>query len=152
MGRRSCSFASSASRASLNWFLRRLLITSTFRRSNRGPCALSHGLPSSPTPRNLGHGLSYAGALPPAPPCSRCRISPWPLRCSFRFIFYQHLRSVVVFLGPSPQTDRKALEVAAPLPAVLLAPAGVVAPHRLLPRFAFLVGVFLARTPLDKPV
>ena len=72
-----------ASRASLNWFLRRLLISRPFRRSNRGPCALSHGRPSSTSPRNLGHGISYAGAWPPAP-CSRCRISPWPLRCSFR--------------------------------------------------------------------
>src|SRR5829696_1956228 len=50
-----------------------------FRRSNRGPCALSHAQPSSPSPRNLGHGLSCAGACPPAP-CSRCRVSPWPLR------------------------------------------------------------------------
>jgi hypothetical protein len=65
-----------AFREALNWFLRRLLIsTSTFRRSNRGPCALSHGQPSSPRPRNLGYGISYAGACPPAP-CSRCRISP----------------------------------------------------------------------------
>src|SRR5215213_114100 len=63
MGRRSCSFASSASRASRNWFLRRLLISRPFRRSNRGPCALSHGRPSSPTPRNRGHGISYVRAF-----------------------------------------------------------------------------------------
>jgi hypothetical protein len=36
-------------------------------------------------------------------------------------------------------------KVIAPGEAVLLAPAGVVAPHRLLPRFAFLLGVHLAR-------
>src|ERR671910_2718821 len=54
-----------ASRASLNWFLRRLLISRAFRRSNRGPCALSHGWPSSTSPRNRGHGISYARVLPP---------------------------------------------------------------------------------------
>ena len=81
--------------ASLNWFLRRLLISRPFRRSNRGPCALSHGQPSSPTPCNLGHGLSHADACPPAP-CSRCRISPWPSRCSFRFNVHQFRRLFLV--------------------------------------------------------
>ena len=38
-----------------------------------------------------------------------------------------------VLLSPSPQTGRKALEVAAPLPAVLFAPARVVPAHTLLP-------------------
>src|SRR5918992_624076 len=59
-----------ASRASLNWFLRRLLISRTFRRSNRGPCALSHGRPSSTSPRNRGHGISYVRAF------SLCLSSP----------------------------------------------------------------------------
>src|SRR5215212_11160437 len=122
-----------------------MLISRPFRRSNRGPCALSHGQPSSPTPRNLGHGLSCAGACPPAPPCSRCRISPGPLRCSFRFVFHQLPCPVVVLLSSGPQTGRQAFEVIAPGEAVLLAPAGVVAPHRLLPELAFLVGIFLSR-------
>src|SRR5829696_10509741 len=65
-----------------------MISTSTFRRSNRGPCALSHGRPSSASPRKLGYGLSYAGACPLAP-CSRCRISPWPIRCSFRLNIHQ---------------------------------------------------------------
>src|SRR5215217_7078256 len=133
-----------ASRASLNWFLRRLLISRPFRRSNRGPCALSHGQPSSPTPCNLGDGLSCAGACPPAP-YSRCRISPWPLRCSFRLVcFHQRLYSVVVLFSPSPQRGRKPLEVAAPLPAVLFASARVVSAYTLLPDFFGLVGIHVA--------
>src|SRR5215217_6224720 len=67
MGRRSCSFASSASRASLNWFLRRLLISTSkrFRRPTIGPCVYSHGRAPSPTPRSRGGGISYARVLPP---------------------------------------------------------------------------------------
>src|SRR5919106_2721765 len=122
-----------ASRASLNWFLRRLLISRPFRRSNRGPCALSHGRPSSPTPCNRGHGISYAGALTPAP-CSRCRISPWPLPCSFRLVcFYQRLCSVVVLLSPRPERPGQVSKVIAPEEAVLLAPAGVVPADGFLP-------------------
>src|ERR671910_974724 len=63
--------------ASLNWFLRRLLISRPFRRSNRGPCALSHGRPSSTSPRNGGHGISYVRAvsLCPANRCLRAVLS-----------------------------------------------------------------------------
>src|SRR5215211_4867630 len=127
-----------ASRASLNWFLRRLLIsTSTFRRSNRGPCALSHGRPSSPTPRNRGHGISYAGALPPCPG-SRCRISPWPLRCSFRSNVHQHRGLLLVVryqtLEDDPVTLGLALVVLSPLSLELPVAFGVVALDALLPK------------------
>src|SRR5688572_7026031 len=147
MGRRSCSFASSASRASLNWFLRRLLISRPFRRSNRGPCALSHGRPSSTSPCNLGYGISYAGACLPAP-CSRCRISPWPLRCSLRFGCFQPCGLALVAgyqgLQDGPVTRRLSLVVLLPCRPHLFAPAGGVGPHALLPYFLSLVGVYLA--------
>jgi hypothetical protein len=88
-----------ASRASLNWFLRRftsLLSTSKpFRISTIGPCVYSQSRAPSPTPRSRGGGISYARVLPPAP-CSRCRISPWPLRCSFRFNIHQFRRLFLV--------------------------------------------------------
>src|SRR5215208_6719252 len=149
MGRRSCSFASSASRASLNWFLRRLLIsTSTFRRSNRGPCALSHGRPSSAIPRKLGYGLSYACACPPAP-CSRRRISSWPLCRSFWLVcLHQRLCPLVVLFSPCPQTGGQAFEVIAPGEAVLLPSADVVPTDALLPSLTRLFWVLLARAAL----
>src|SRR5215212_6271255 len=137
-----------ASRASLNWFLRRLLISRPFRRSNRGPCALSHGRPSSPSPRNLGYGISYAGAWPPCP-CSRCHISSWPLRCSFRLVcFHQRLCSVVVLLRPRPERPSEAREVVLPGEAVCFPPAGVIPAGALLPRLARLFWVLLARAAL----
>src|SRR5215204_1288468 len=118
-----------------------MISTSTFRRSNRGPCALSHGRPSSPSPRKLGYGLSYAGACPLAP-CSRRRISSWPLCRSFWLVcLHQRLCSLVVLFSPRPQTGGQAFEVIAPGEAVLLAPAGVVASHRLLPQLLLLVGI-----------
>src|SRR5918995_1440959 len=124
-----------ASRASLNWFLRRLLISRTFRRSNRGPCALSPGRPSSPTPRNLGYGILYVGALPPCPG-SRCRISPWPLRCSLRLRLDVHqLRRLLLVvryqtLEDGPVTLGLALVALAPRRPVLFSPSRVVASHR----------------------
>src|SRR5215218_4401564 len=101
MGRRSCSFASSASRASLNWFLRRLLISRPFRRANRGPCALSHGRPSLPTPCNLGHGIFYVRAF------SLCLSSPYApfvgcfhQSCGLAFVMlYERLQGGAVAFG-----------------------------------------------------
>src|SRR5215207_4697181 len=114
-----------------------MISTSTFRRSNRGPCALSHGRPSSPSSRNLGYGISYAGALTPAP-CSRCRISPWPLRCSFRFVFDQlggpRLVGCYEGLEDGAMAGGLAPVVLSPLSPELPFAFGVVALHALLPK------------------
>src|SRR5215213_10426911 len=149
-----------ACRACLNRFLCRLLIsTSTFRRSNRGPCALWHGRPSSPIPRNLGHGISYAGACHPAP-CSRCRISPWPLRCSFRLNILQ-LRGLLLVvryqtLEDGPVTLGLALVVLSPLSPELPVAFSVVAPETLLPKLLAglmpLFGCALVVAPLYEAV
>src|SRR5215204_3122826 len=121
---------------------------SSTRISTIGPCAFSHGRAPSPTPRNRGHGISYAGAWPPAP-CSRCRISPWPLRCSFRLGIHQLRRLLLVVryqtLEDGPVTLGLALVVLAPRHPHLFAPAGGVGPHALLPQLLVLVGVYLTR-------
>src|SRR5829696_3069738 len=56
-----------ASRASRNWFLRRLLISTSkpSRSPTMRPCVYSPGRAPSPTPRIRGHGISYARVLPP---------------------------------------------------------------------------------------
>src|SRR5215203_707352 len=125
--------------------------TSTFRRSNRGPSALSHGRPSSPKLHGVGHGPSCAGAWSPAP-CSRCRISPWPLRCSFRFNVRQFRRLLLMVAcqrlqGPAEPFGLRCV-VEMPLKACCLPSLLLVGSHARLPEFAFLVGVFLARATL----
>src|ERR671918_18045 len=140
-----------ASRASLNWFLRRLLISRPFRRSNRGPCALSHGRPSSTSPRNLGYGISYAGACLPAP-CGRCRISPWPLRCSFRSNVHQSCRLLLMVAcqrlqGPAEPFGLRCV-VEMPLEARHLPAFLFMCFRTLLPQVTVLLRVFLASAPL----
>src|SRR5215203_5911175 len=106
---------------------------SSTRISTIEPCAFSHGRAPSPTPRNRGHGISYAGAWPPAP-CSRCRISPWPLRCFFRLGIHQ-LRGLLLVvryqtLEDGPVTLGLPLVVLAPRRPVLFSPSRGVASHR----------------------
>src|SRR5215204_7495949 len=132
---------------------------SSTRISTIEPCAFSHGRAPSPTPRNRGHGISYAGAWPPAP-CSRCRISPWPLRCSFRLGIHQLRRLLLVVryqtLEDGPVTLGLALVVLSPLSLELPVAFGVVALDALLPKlFAGpmpLFGCALVVTPLYKAI
>src|SRR5215203_3117953 len=107
------------------------------RISTIGLCAFSPGRAPSPTPRNRGHGISYAGALPPAP-CSRCRISPWPLRCSFRLNIHQ-LRGLLLVVHYQTLEDGSvtlglALVVLSPLSPELPITFGVVELEALLPK------------------
>src|SRR5215203_7223376 len=103
------------------------------RISTIGLCAFSPGRAPSPSPRTRGHGISYAGAWPPAP-CSRCRISPWPLRCSLRLDVHQLRRLLLVVryqtLEDGPVTLGLALVALAPCRPVLFSPSRGVASHR----------------------
>src|SRR5215208_380974 len=130
-----------------------------FRISTIGPCVYSPGRAPSPTPRNRGHGISYAGALPPCPG-SRCRISPWPLRCSFRLDVHQLRRPLLVVryqtLEDGFVTLGLALVVLSPLSPKLPFAFGVVAPETLLPkvlaRFMPLFGCAPVVAPLYEAV
>src|SRR5829696_2453643 len=128
---------------------------SSTRISTIGPCAFSQGQAPSPTPRNRGHGISYAGAWPPAP-CIRCRISPWPLRCSFRSNVHQ-LRCLLLVVAnellqcpAEPFGLRCVVEM--PLEARHLAAFLFICFRTLLPQVTVLVGVFLVRATLYHPV
>jgi hypothetical protein len=98
-----------------------------------GPGLYSQGRASSATPGRWGHGISYAGALPPCPG-SRCRTSPWPLRCSLRLDVHQLRRLLLVVryqtLEDSPVTLGLALVALAPRRPVLFLPSSAVASHR----------------------
>src|SRR5829696_6633737 len=124
---------------------------SSTRISTIGPCAFSQGQAPSPTPRNRGHGISYAGAWPPAP-CIRCRISPWPLRCSFRSNVHQ-LRCLLLVVAnellqcpAEPFGLRCVVEM--PLEARHLAAFLFICFRTLLPQVAVLLRVFLAGAAL----
>src|SRR5215212_6063885 len=56
-----------APREALNWFLRRLLISTSkpSRSPTMRPCVYSPGRAPSPTPHSRGGGISYARVLPP---------------------------------------------------------------------------------------
>src|SRR5215203_524877 len=128
---------------------------SSTRISTIGACTFSPGRVPSPIPRNRGHGISCAGALPPCPG-SRCRISPWPSRCSFRSNVHQLRRLLLVvgcqrLQGPAePFGLCRVVEM--PLEARHLPAFLFICFRTLLPQVAVLLRVYLAGAALNHGV